>query len=354
MKKKLFIFIIIIILIIIPIFMFCYNNYLIIVKANTDNILIKNNTIILESLTLRQKIAQMIIVRGDNIENIGLMRYNVGGIFLDKAESQEEYSSLIDSYQNNSKIKLFVSTDLEGAWNPFKKFKYFPKFSEINSSNESHNIGLEHGKILKNIGFNLNFAPVSEYIDQSYGGRTFLGNKSIVKDKLKNYILGLQENVFGTCKHYPGKGLINNLHVMTDKENISSDDLELFNECIKDNITAIMVGHQIVEGFIDSSNKPSSVSKEVLGNLKDFKGLMISDEINMQGLKSIYSNKSEMYGDLINSGENVILDFDLNTRDLSRLLDELETLNKNGSLNIDNIDESVDKILIAKGYKVVG
>ena len=265
-------------------------------KESTQNIILENKTIDFNSLTLRQKIAQMIIVRGDK-EDIRFTNLNIGGIFLDQQESEQEYKEKIEKYQEKSNIKLFVSTDLEGAWNAFARNisenHNFPKFSEISTKEQAYKIGIEHGLLLKKLGFNLNFAPVAEYKDLSYGGRAFNGTQKEVKEKLEQYILGLQKNVMGTCKHYPGKGMIKNTHLRRDKQNITQQDLDLFEICFKKNISAVMVGHQEVIGEINSKGKPSSVSKEIISNI-DFPGLIISDEINMFGLRSWYLNKNKL------------------------------------------------------------
>lgn len=321
-------------------------------KVNTDNLLIKNNTINFSSLTLKQKIAQMIFVRGDYESNKPLTNLNIGGVFLDKQKSEETYKDMINIFQNNSKIKLFVATDLEGAWNPFASFKNLPPVSDIRSRKESYELGLEHGKLLKELGFNMNFAPVAEFEDKSYGGRAFTGNKSEIKEKLKGYIKGLQKNVLGTCKHYPGNGMINNLHIRIDRQNISKDDLSLFNACFDENVSAVMIGHQIATGEIDSERVPSSVSENVMKSLGNFSGLIISDEINMRGLKNFYYDKSLLYRDLINSGINVILDFQLDPKTAYNLINEIEEQVEDGKIDKGKIDESVKKILKSKGYKI--
>ncbi len=356
--RTLFFILILVIGILLIIFVAYLINKLIILnrvkQESSLNIIIRNNIINFSSLTLKQKIAQMIIMRGDYDKNIDLTKLNIGGIFLDKIEYKEDYKKIIESYQNNSKIKLFVATDMEGAWNPFKKFKDFPNFSDINTSEKAYKVGLEHGQLLKEIGFNMNFAPVAEFSDKTYGGRVFLGEKPDIKEKLREYIRGLQKNVGGVCKHYPGKGLLVNTHILRDTENICKEDLELFKICMKENISGIMIGHQIALGELDSRGMPSSVSKEVISSIKDFDGLIISDLISMLGLRSFYFfNKKQMYADLINSGENVILDFGLNTASVYKLIDGLEKEVKKGNIDENKINESVKKILITKGYKVV-
>jgi len=353
MKKKIFLIGVFLVLLIVSFYLVNYLTLLEKVKReNTDNIIIENKTIEFDSLTLKQKIAQMIVFYGDDKKNIDLTNFGIGGVYLYEQKSWDNYSVLIKEYQDSSKIELFVSTDLEGTWNPFSDFQDFPQFSEINTSEEAYNIGLEQGDVLKNLGFNLNFAPVSELSDEVYGGRAFQGNKEEIIEKLSFYIRGLQKNVKGVCKHYPGKGMINNLHDKSDKQEIFQEDLELFDICLENNISAIMVGHQIVSGVMDSNNKPSSVSKEVIENLDDFEGLIICDEINMKGLKDFYLSKGDLYVQVINSGENLILDFKLTPVSAFKLLNKLEKLVNNGKIDEAKINQSVKKILMAKGYKI--
>lgn len=355
MKKKfILIFGLICILIIILFFIknLIFSNEIIV---STENILLKNNTLNLSSLTTQQKIGQMIIVRGD-WEEYDYAQLNVGGIFLDRQKSEKAYSEIIKNFQSKSKIKLFVATDLEGAWTPFHDsdpLHDFPFFSEINTPEEAFDVGKAHGELLKRIGFNLNFAPVSEFTDEAYGGRVFLGSEEEIKNKISSYIQGLQLNVFGTCKHYPGNSLIKNLHETTDYQNISKKDLELFEICEENNISSIMVSHQIVTGELDSKGKPSTVSKEVISSLNGYGGLIIADEINMNGLRDFYETKIDLYVDLINSGEELILDFELNPKELEKLLEELEEKVEKGEINREKVDNAVRKILIKKGYEIL-
>lgn len=322
-------------------------------KSNTDNIILEGKTIELSSLTLEQKIAQMIMVRGDE-KDLNFNNLNVGGIFLDRQKSAEKYQSLIKEYQDNSKIKLFVATDLEGVWSPFhnpEPNQVFPAFSEIETKYEAEDIGFKHGELLRKTGFNMNFAPVAEYSDEVYGGRAFSGTDEEIAEKVAFYIKGLQKNVLGVCKHYPGKAMQKNLHISSDNQEISERDLYLFEVCKENNITSIMISHQIVKGEVDSNGKPSTVSEEVISNI-DKKLLVIADEINMDGLSDFYPDKTKMYIDLINSGENLILDFDLNSRELNDLIKDIKEEVEKGNINENKIDESVKKILILKGYKV--
>ncbi len=336
---------ILIVFFLILIFLFYFLN------SGNENIVVEGNLIKFDSLTLKQKIAQMVMVRGDG-KDYGFNDLMIGGIFLDRQESEENYEEVIKNFQKDAKISLIVATDLEGAWNPFEGYLDFPSFVEINSSEEANIVGFEHGKVLNEIGFNLNFAPVAEYSDGVYGGRTFSGSNEEIADKVGAYILGLQLNVKGVCKHYPGNSMEKNLHEVSDQQVISEKDLYLFDVCLENNISAIMIGHQIATGILDSRGEPSTVSQEVVSGVKD-SVLVISDEINMAGLGDFYSEKVELYGDLINAGENLILDFDLNVDDAGNLIEEIEKRVGEGFIEMGKIDESVKKILTFKRYKIV-
>ena len=75
----------------------------------------------LSDWSIEQKVGQMFIVRGDFYDD-GFLDIGVGGIFLDSQKYSENYSKLVAFYQNGSKIKLFVASDMEGYWNPFSDF----------------------------------------------------------------------------------------------------------------------------------------------------------------------------------------------------------------------------------------
>jgi hypothetical protein len=143
-----------------------------------------------------------------------------------------------------------------------------------------------------------------------------------------------------------------NLHDVPDEQIISERDLHLFGVCLENNISSIMVSHQIATGILDSKGKPSTVSGEIVSTVDD-SVLIIADEINMRGLKDFYPDKTELYVDLINSGENLILDFYLDPIKLYKLIEEIETEVEKGNIDEQKIDESVKKILEIKGYGVV-
>ncbi len=316
------------------------------------------NTINISELSLDEKIGQLIFVKPCG-KNVGYLKeLHVGGIFLNNLNSKRDYLDSIDFYQNNSKIKLFVATDMEGYWNPFSSFYNSSSFGDINSREEAYNLGKEHGKILNELGFNLDFSPIVETKNIVWPSRTFTGTSEEIKGKISGYIEGLHaENILTTAKHYPGGSLIKNPHLFKYKANISKEELSYFDFAISQNIDFMMVGHPIVYGAIDSKGKQSSVSPEVIGELKKkFQGVIITDAVTMMGLRISYLfNFKKVYPDLILAGNDIILDTHKNSgyRNLIKRRDELKKAVLEGKVSQDKIDKSVEKILKIKGYQVV-
>jgi len=311
----------------------------------------------MSDLTLEQKVAQMFIVRGDKFDP-RLIELGVGGIFLDRQKTFEQYRRLIKEYQNKSEIKLFVATDLEGYWNPFPFFKS-KNFGEIENPEQAKELGQEHAGVLKELGFNLDFSPVVEAKNKVWPGRSFNGTREQKKQKIAAYIKGLQSRgIIATAKHYPGGNLIKNPHWFKVKAKISNEDLEYFQTAIDSNVSAIMVGHSIVQGSLNSNRRQSSVSPEVISHLrKDFNGLIITDDINMWGLRWSYLFRTrKLYLDSVIAGNDIILDSGYRTfsfKKVERAVDIIVKAVEEGEIPEQRIDESVKRILKAKGYDVL-
>ena len=305
----------------------------------------------LYEMPLQQKIAQMIIVRGTSFDQ-RFVELGIGGIFLSGSLSKEEYMNIISNYQKNTKIKLFVAADVEGYQHPFRNFYETTPFGSIKNEKEAYELGKNHGEIMNKLGFNLDFSPVVEIKDDVWPGRSFKGSLENIKGKISNYIKGLQEQkIIATAKHYPGGSMIKDPHKVKYEVEIYEDDLALFDEAIKANVGAIMIGHPIVHGAIDSNGKQCTISSEVISVLrKKFNGLIITDGISMEGLKISYPDFKRVYPDLINAGNDIILDsqHDSTYDKILERIAEVEKTIKEGRISEKEIDDHVRRILKIK------
>ncbi|MBW2993634.1 hypothetical protein KY317_03615 [Candidatus Woesearchaeota archaeon] len=316
----------------------------------------KTNTIHLDSLTLRQKIGQMIIVSGIKRNRRDIRNMIIGGIYLGAKPTKERYIKTIADFQNSSIIPLFITVDMEGFRNPFANFQEFPTFAEIETKEEAYEVGYNHGKVLKELGFSINFAPVVDLRDDIWKCRSFPGTPEEIAEKSNYYINGLQENqIIATSKHYPGKTLVvDDPHKVVVSAEIDKNDLLPFKGNIKNNVHAIMVSHIIVKGDVDSESKPSVVSERIIKGLKeDFTGLVITDEIKMLGLKNYYLDINEMFIDVFKANNDVILNFDISTRNIYDMINAVAEAVERGEISEERIDKSVTKILNAKGIRVI-
>ena len=254
------------------------------------------NQINLSELSLRQKIGQMMIVYSKQENRDWINKNNIGGVYISAEPDYDDFKSKIDFFQSNSTIKLFVAVDLEGCNTPFDNFKDFKFASDVKTLEEAYEMGKEHGQFLRELGFNLNFAPVVDLNDTIWECRAFKGSPDEIAKKARSYLKGLREQgIISTVKHFPGRtleGLDPHKDILYTK--IKEEDLMPFLKTLNDTDT-IMVSHQITTGVLDTNGKPAVVSAAVNDLSNKFDGIIVTDEIGMMGLKKFYKTDKERY-----------------------------------------------------------
>lgn len=308
----------------------------------------------LDSFTLEQKIAQMIIVIGYPTHIDNWRKMQVGGIHLFALQDENLFKETIQEYQYNMTIPFLVSVDLEGCVSPFAAFHYFPFASRISTPQKAFAKGQQEGKYLQSLGVTLNFAPVVDLDDSIWNCRTFPGTAEQVTVIAREYIKGLQqEGILATAKHYPGKTLIvRDPHKFVVVASIDAHDVYPYYQLSSD-VASIMVSHIISSGAVDSHGLPAVASAEVIGELKkNFSGLIISDEINMLGLKNYYFTLDDMYIAVFKAGNDIVLNFNKDPNEIYRMIQVIKSAVERGEIPQEQIDDSVRKILKAKGLKV--
>ncbi len=317
---------------------------------------VSENTINLNTLSLEQKIAQMVIVAGYRDNYIPWRSMQVGGIHLFARKNVWVFNNTIIDFQLKMPVPFFVTADLEGCVTPFANIRNFTPASEINTPGEAYEKGFEEGAFLKELGFNLNFAPVVDLDDQIWKCRSFPGDEKQIAELAEAYILGLQtQGITASVKHYPGKTLVvKDPHKYVVAATIDKEDIYPYQYLLgKGDVKSVMVSHIITSGEIDSGGVPSVVSKKVIDDIKeDYSGLVVSDEIHMLGLKNFYDTIDEMYVGVFKAGNDVVLNFDADPNEVHRMIKIVASAVKNGEIPRSQIDNSVRKILEVKGFEV--
>jgi beta-N-acetylhexosaminidase len=326
------------------------------IPTQPEVVVSEGKRISLSEMTLEQKIAQMIVVAGGTHNMDAWKNMQLGGIHLFAKKDGEVYKKTIADFQNGMNVPFFVTVDLEGCLNPFAEFHNSTALGEIHTVGEAFQKGSDEGKLLQELGFSVNFAPVVDLHDQIWKCRVFEGDEKKISELAEAYSLGLQsQGIIATAKHYPGKALeINDPHKYLVSAGISESDLYPYEYLSnKKAVNAVMVTHVIASGLVDSEGKPAVASSVAIGKLKEtFSGLVVTDDTMMWGLRKFYSSKEQLYIEVFKSGNDLILNFDEDPAEIYHMIQVVKGAVEKGEISADKIDGSVRKILEAKGFVV--
>ena len=139
---------------------------------------VKNKIVDLHGMTLDQKIAQMVVVVGTKDNYWPWRNMQLGGIHLFSRQTEHVFNNTIIDFQYQTPIPFFVTADLEGCVSPFQFIREFTPASEVDMLEEAFEKGVEEGRFLHKLGFNLNFAPVVDLIDDIWKCRSFPGDET--------------------------------------------------------------------------------------------------------------------------------------------------------------------------------
>lgn len=322
----------------------------------------------LEKMTLDEKIAQLMTIavypeqgtesKNKTLEQIQL--YKPGGILVMQGKPVET-AKWINDFQEKSKIPLLVAID--GEWglsmriDSVMKFPYAQAIGAVQDSAIIYQMGRDFGAQLKLMGIHMNFAPVADVNTNSNNPvinfRAFSENKTDVARKAWWVAKGMQDaGVVPVAKHFPGHG-----DTDTDSHKIlpfishskaRMDSLESFpfRYLSEKGISGIMTAHLNVSS-IDNSQIPSSLSKKIItGYLKKeigYKGFIVTDAINMKGVKT---EKGNAEAEALIAGNDMV-EF---VPDLNKAIQSVKNAINEGRLNISEIDEKCLTVLALKRW----
>ena len=340
---------------------------------------------ILENMTLEEKIAQMFIITPEALTGYGtvtsaggatkeaLEKYPVGGLiyFAKNIQSKEQVIEMTGIQQQYSleriELPLFISVDEEGGSvarvaneSPIS-VKHFSDMASIaadpNALSLAGELGDEIGSYLKELGFNLDFAPVADVLTNP--DNTVVKRRSFGTDAVKTAELAAEvskhlegQGVYSCLKHFPGHGATaGDSHKgfsYTDKtlDKLREAELIPFYEGIASGVSFVMVGH-ISAPNITGDDMPATLSKilvtDVLRKEMQFDGIIITDAMNMGAICSLYSSR-EAAKLAVSAGIDMIL----MPADFKAAYEGLLEAVKEGAIDEERIDESVRRIVEKK------
>jgi beta-N-acetylhexosaminidase len=223
-------------------------------------------------------------------------------------------------------IPLLVATDQEGGWIRHVKgaTSETPGNMAIGASGyprDAYLSGYYIGRELALLGINMNFAPtVDIYTNRA---STVIGPRSFGDDPVRAGLLGAAfmkgqqaAGVIATAKHYPGHGDTDlDSHgvlprITASFETLWERELVPYRMLSKEGIPAIMTGHLAFPNT-QAASTPASLSswflRDILRGRIGFQGLIITDDLMMNGAAAWAGSLSQAAKLALLSGNDIIM-----------------------------------------------
>jgi beta-N-acetylhexosaminidase len=261
--------------------------------------------------TLRQQVGQLLILGYDGLAIDSKLRTTLSTLqpsgvilFARNIEDPRQTWRLLRDSQATTRVPMFLCVDLEGGTvDRLKKVVApAPSVADVVATG-NRKLFRMHGKILgleaRALGFNTDFAPVFDLGFEA--SRSVLTSRTASDDAKKTieyareFLRGLKDSkVLGCGKHFPGlgEGNLDSHHdmpvIQKSWKKMWAEDLVPYRE-LRRQIPFVMVAHASYPE-VTNNKLPASLSRkwmqDVLRKKIDYKGLIISDDLEMGGVLS--------------------------------------------------------------------
>jgi beta-N-acetylhexosaminidase len=240
--------------------------------------------------------------------------------------SFETLQNLIQRYQSISKYPLLIAIDAE--WGLAMRIENTPQYPYgitlgAIQDNEAliFEVGANIAKDCKAAGIHWNLAPVVDINNNPdnpvIGYRSFGENRDLATQKAIAFVKGTEsEGILTSIKHFPGHGdTATDSHlglpvIAKTKSELLENELYPFQQLINEGVDSIMAGHLSVPSLTTTDDRPSSINKDiiagVLRNEMAYKGVVISDALNMHAVSKHYPEKGMLEWLAFDAGNDVL------------------------------------------------
>lgn len=324
---------------------------------------------VLANLTLEEKIGQLFMIEVNtsftsrSLKKLEkqILDKNLGGIiFFDGGPvSQLNFTNQI---QKKAKVPLMIAMDAE--WGLSMRLDSTPTFPRqitlgaISNDRLIYHLGMEMGWQCKRLGINMNFSPVADVNSNPsnpvINSRSFGEDRYNVARKSLALMMGMNDTgVLACAKHFPGHGdtETDSHHALPmlnhTKEEIDSIHIFPFQKLIDNGLKSVMNAHLNIPALDNTPNIPSSLSSHIIDQkLKKemgFKGLVITDAMNMKGVTEFY-DPGQLELEALRAGNDIILmprDVDLSVKTIKKAVED-------NTISEKFINQKVRKVLYFK------
>ena len=338
----------------------------------------------LKDLSLEEKVGQLFMIRM-RVEQLHatsasyldlrntIRKYHIGAMAMSApaqgrardGHRRHEVVMLLNQLQEESRLPLLVAGDFERGVLPAHLFgtTVFPHamaFGAAGNLAYAEQFGRITAQESRALGVHWNLFPVADVnsnpANPIIGTRAFGADPEQVGDLVTAYIRGARANgMLTTAKHFPGHGnTATDSHVAVpvvndDLEQIQAVDLPPFQKAIAAGVDAVMTAHVRVPALDPNPHLVATTSPAImtslLKNRLGFKGIVVTDALDMSGLVGLYSkNPGRVAVDAFKAGSDVLTEpYNLDAC-YRAMLDAV----RSGEIGRDRLDASVLKVLQAK------
>ncbi len=326
---------------------------------------------VFNSMTPEERIGQLFMVaawsnkdkKHENEISELIKTQKVGGLIFMQGGPVRQVN-LTNRYQGEAKVPLLIGMDAE--WGPVMRIDScinFPHQMQLGAMDNDSLVywyGVEMARQCSLLGVNVSFSPVADVNNNPnnpvIGTRAFGENKYDVAEKAIMYSNGLQDNRILACaKHFPGHGDTDSdshktlPQINATRERLDSLELYPFREMIRSGVGSMMVAHLYIPALDTTANQATTLSRYVVDTLLKqemrFKGLVITDALNMKGVSKYYGPGALDVKALV-AGNDVILF----SGDVPKAITLIQEAITKGEISQAEIDFRCKKILATKKW----
>ena len=337
-------------------------------------------------MTLEQKAAQLFVVTPEAITGVdtatlatdatraALEAYPVGGIvyFQKNLVNEQQTRDMLANTQTYARevtgLPAFLCVDEEGG--TVSRIGGNPGFAVTNvgdmcdvgalgDTDYARNIAANIGSYLRDLGFNVDFAPDADIANNPASDtmalRSFGSSAAAVSPMVKAQVEGfLSSDMLCAAKHFPGiggaEGDSHDTSIYSSKtvDEMAQEELLPFQAAMEADVPFIMVGH-LSTPQATGNDLPASVSSAIVTDLlRDrlgYDGIVITDSMGMGAVNERYE-AGEAAVLAIEAGVDIVL----TPADFPTAYQSVLDAVASGRISEDRINESVMRIVEAKAH----
>jgi beta-N-acetylhexosaminidase len=292
-----------------------------------------------EELLLKEKISQMIMIgfRGARPSDPGvksvldqIKRGQIGGILLlgPNITGRQQLETLLINFQTSHKsgYPLLIALDQEGgtvgrlsSQNGFRDYPSAKQIAATLAPEEAGGVFSDVARLLKELGVNLNLAPVVDLeINEQLGvisgkERSFSKDPAAVTLYAEKFIDAHREyGILTAAKHFPGHGSAGtdtHFEVTDVTGRWQEVEIEPYRALIQKSKLDMVMSAHIFNRNIDE-RLPASLSakyiQELLREKIGFRGVVITDDLQMGAIRKVFTLEDVLLY-AVNSGSDILL-----------------------------------------------